>query len=401
MAMIRAMNLIQAMTPAMRTVIMTAAAAVAVTATKRVEVTTTTTTIAMEIKADLTPPLIRTLTIPPKTVDPDLAQQTLRARIRPKKKKKTKKKSKSKNEKETEDTKQEEKEDDFEGSAIFRIQQISSKLSFLLDDLHRTFKPKAVPRIAPDSVFPQYPYRSLPTDSPKRLWRNRKEDTISLPPISINSPRCDGHCETGGEFVFPEYAAPPTEREIKELYGNRTDSERQNKSRRFRRDSAWEYETGNFSEEFITASNRRAEGDGSSDDAKRGDSDGDGDDTAPNDADPPIPSTFEALHERFEAERRCIEQRQNKIQRMRKKLWWFRKNNTGGPTVNVAEIEPLKGVLPQNTPSLSVRERERNLLNKAAEVLLGGGATARAKTRDAASDGEEASPDSLQIESLV
>jgi len=310
-------------------------------------------------------------------------------------------KTKAIDENEANDEEKEEEEDDVRGSAIFRIQQISSKLSFLLDDLHRTFKPKAVPRIAPDSVFPQYPYRSLPTDSPKRLWRNRKEDTISLPPISINSPRCDGHCETGGEFVFPEYAAPPTEREIKELYGNRTDSERQNKSRRFRRDSAWEYETGNFSEEFITASNRRAEGDGSSDDAKRGDSDGDGDDTAPNDADPPIPSTFEALHERFEAERRCIEQRQNKIQRMRKKLWWFRKNNTGGPTVNVAEIEPLKGVLPQNTPFLSVRERERNLLNKAAEVLLGGGATARAKTRDAASDGEEASPDSLQIESLV
>merc|ERR1719419_260766 len=230
----------------------------------------------MEIKADLTPPLIRTLTIPPKTVDPDLAQQTLRARIRPKKRKKTKKKSKSKNEKETEEENEEEKEDDFEGSAIFRIQQISSKLSFLLDDLHRTFKPKSVPRIDPQSVFPQYPYRSLPTDSPKLLWKSRRDETArKLTPPPISSPLRHGdHVDrgTGGDFIFPEYAAPPTQREIKELYENYTDRERlkiaQNQqrererkflSRRSRRDNVWEYETGNFSEELIAASNRRRE----------------------------------------------------------------------------------------------------------------------------------------------
>ena len=108
-------------------------------------------------------------------------------------KKKKKKKSKSK----TENKEEKKEEEDLGGNAIFRIQQISTKLSYLLDDLHRTFKPKSVPKIDPQSVFP-YPYTSLPTDSPNRLWRSKSTETIKDETETDGSPHrhFSTHCKS-------------------------------------------------------------------------------------------------------------------------------------------------------------------------------------------------------------
>jgi len=352
-------------------------------------------------------------------------------------KKKAAKKKRSKKGKEKKAKEEKEEEEDLGGNAIFRIQQISTKLSFLLDDLHRTFKPKSVPKIDPQSVFP-YPYTSLPTDSPKRLWRTKPARDIEPKPVeeadepldgprrhfathsksTISSPiRHGDHVDrgAGGNYIYPSYAAPPSQHEIKKLYKSYSDKERvkiaenqkrerarKSASRHLRRDIAWEYETGNFSEEFISASNRRRQS------PKRRDTDDPSerryDDE--NELDETLPTTFDELYKHYDAERRLLEQKQNKMQRMKKKLYWFKKNN-GEQPLNGAEKIPLKRINQLKTVSAtqplrrsqSVKEREKTLLDKAAEVLLGTGMScSKPKKKEVQEefDGVEASPDSLQ-----
>jgi len=211
----------------------------------------------------------------------------------------------------------------------------------------------------------------------------------------------------GGHYIYPSYAAPPSQHEIKKLYKNYSDKERtkiaENQqrekarkaaSRHLRRDIAWEYETGNFSEEFIAASDRRRHS------PKRRESDRFDDE---NELDSAMPTTFDELYKHYDAERRLLEQKQNKMQRMKKKLYWFKKNNAERP-LSVTEKIPLKKINQiKNMPlplsrSQSVKEREKSLLNKAAEVLLGNGASSKPKKVEiqADYDGVEASPDSLQ-----
>jgi len=352
--------------------------------------------------------------------------------------KKKKKKKKSKKDK-TESKEEKEEDDDLGGSAIFKIQQISAKLSYVLDDLHRTFKPKSIPKIDPQSVFP-YPYKSLPTDSPKKLWKSKSQEiepehddmhspqrhfaTHSKSPIS--SPiRHGDHVDrgAGGNYIYPSYAAPPSQHEIKKLYKNYSDKERHKIAanqqrererkflssrtgrtpRRSRRDITWEYETGNFSEEFITASNKRRNSPNHLDRSHR--TNRSDRYMNENELDPTMPSTFDELYKHYDAERRLLEQKQNKMQRMRNKLYWFKKNNSERP-LDREEKVPLKKIRHfKNTQSLNqsmnIKDREKNLLNKAAEVLLGNGSSTKQKTMNIEDEydginGMEVSPDSLQ-----
>ena len=140
-----------------------------------------------------------------------------------KKKKKKKKKGK--------DDEKKDEEDDV--NTIYKIQQISSKLSWLLDDLHKTFKPKSVPKINPKDVFP-YPYTSLPQQSPESkkyykynhqyindLQNENKNEQDQDPKVHfsthnkspISSPIRHGNevdRGVGGHYIFPSYAAPPS-----------------------------------------------------------------------------------------------------------------------------------------------------------------------------------------------
>merc|ERR1712129_506853 len=129
-------------------------------------------------------------------------------------------------------------------SSIYKIKQISSKLSYLLDDLHKTFKPKSVPQIDPNTVFPYpctsllppYVYKKIPQDSPKSKYdhlRNRNTETNELlqEPLKspISSPIRHGNQVdqgAGGNYIFPSYAEPPSKNEIKKLYNNYSDSEK-------------------------------------------------------------------------------------------------------------------------------------------------------------------------------
>ena len=141
-------------------------------------------------------------------------------------KKKKKKKGKGDEKKEEEDI-----------NTIYKIQQISSKLSWLLDDLHKTFKPKSVPKIDPKNVFP-YPYEPVPQDSPSTLKKNYRYNHEYLNDIQhktenedhlkvhfathnkspISSPIRHGNevdRGVGGHYIFPSYAAPPSKNGMK------------------------------------------------------------------------------------------------------------------------------------------------------------------------------------------
>merc|ERR1712154_69069 len=157
--------------------------------------------------------------------------------------------------------------------------QISSKLSYLLDDLHKTFKPKSVPQIDPKTVFPYpctsllppYTYSQIPQHSPQskhyHLNNHNTEtnDELRQPLVHygantkspISSPIRHGNNVdrgAGGNYIFPSYAAPPSKNEIKKLYKNCSDNERmkiaQNQqreqerkyfgSKRFKEENVWQ-----------------------------------------------------------------------------------------------------------------------------------------------------------------
>eukprot|EP01083_Nonionella_stella_P165164 548852_1 len=127
---------------------------------------------------------------------------------------------KKKSKKDANEEKKEEEES--APSAIYKIRQISSKLSWLLDDLHKTFKPKSVPKIDPKDVFP-YPYISLPqSPTTKQYGYDRNVVHIEQPQthyvthhkLPISSPLRHGNTVdrgAGGNYIFPSYAAPPSQ----------------------------------------------------------------------------------------------------------------------------------------------------------------------------------------------
>merc|ERR1719397_282 len=109
------------------------------------------------------------------------------------------------------------------------------------------------------------------------------------------------------------------------------------------------------------------------------------------------PHTFDELYKHYDEQKRLIEQKQNKMQRMKSKLNWFKKNSAekraSDKVVSVAEKQPLKN--PQSKqlfPSQSLKDRENNLLNKAAQLLMG----SSSKSPPTEYDGVAVSPDSLQ-----
>ena len=133
---------------------------------------------------------------------------------------------KSKKKKKKKKGKDDEKKEEEDVNTIYKIQQISSKLSWLLDDLHKTFKPKSVPKIDPKNVFP-YPYQPVPQQSPSKLKDNYRynhqyiNDVQHNPKIHfathnkspISSPIRHGNevdRGVGGHYIFPSYAAPPS-----------------------------------------------------------------------------------------------------------------------------------------------------------------------------------------------
>ena len=117
--------------------------------------------------------------------------------------------------------------------------------------------------------------------------------------------------------------------EINKLYGNYSDKEKakisQNRLREKERKSlnlfarksrrngnAWQDD--NFSDRFMSASNQRRT-------AKRGlfnKSNDEYDECA-------MPHTFDELYKHYDEQKRMIEQKQNKMKRMKDKLYWFKK----------------------------------------------------------------------------
>merc|ERR1712157_315512 len=97
-----------------------------------------------------------------------------------------------------------------------------------------------------------------------------------------------------------------------------------------------------------------------------------------------------------------IQQKQNKMKRMKNKLNWFKKNNNNkNAQTTQFKKKPLmkhnsndkNANTAQLHPSKRLKETENNLLNKAAQILLG--ANKEAKKRDHEIVGPD-SPDSLQ-----
>merc|ERR1712241_878373 len=114
------------------------------------------------------------------------------------------------------------------------------------------------------------------------------------------------------------------------------------------------------------------------------------------------PHTFDELYQHYDEQKRLIEQKQNKMQRMRNKLNWFKKNSAekrvSAKAVSIAEKQPLKKASTRKSQQLfssqsaSLKDRESNLRNKAAQLLMGGSSLSPPNEYD----GVAASPDSLQ-----
>merc|ERR1712154_622744 len=114
-----------------------------------------------------------------------------------------------------------------------------------------------------------------------------------------------------------------------------------------------------------------------------------------------VPHTFDELYKHYDEQKRLIQQKQNKMNRMKNKMLWFRKNNNKQQfiKVSVAEKKPLmkrshnvKNAV-QLHPTKRLKETENTLLNKAAQILLG--QSKEAKNKDFDVVGPD-SPDSLQ-----
>eukprot|EP01083_Nonionella_stella_P293374 997672_1 len=303
-----------------------------------------------------------------------------------------KKKKKGKNSKNDE---KKDEEDDQPMSTLYKIRQISSKLSWLLDDLHKTFKPKSVPKIDPKDVFP-YPYIAIPQFSPSKHYQHNNviiesNNNLKSP---ISSPIRHGNAidrGTGGNYIFPSYALPPSKNEIKKLYRNYSDDERQkikeNQTRQrerkflFSRKSKSDsnlWERNNFSDEFISASNKRNKTLNNSRFKSIF-----GLNKRDNEIDNrTMPHTFDELYKHYDQQKRLIEQKQARMNGMKNRLYWFRKNTC--KNVSISEKKPLmikdenenenesKNEQIHNTKK-SLKETEKNLLNKAAQILLGCG----------------------------
>ena len=185
--------------------------------------------------------------------------------------------------------------------------------------------------------------------------------------------------------------------EIKKLYGNYSDNERKKiaqnqrkeKERKFlfsRRsrggDNVWQ--NSNFSDEFMSGSKRRLFKNDDYDEMN-------------------MPHTFDELYKHYDQQKRLIQQKQNKMKRMKDKLYWFRKNSTSSNNLKISEKKPLmkmnKNELKQQQqlfPSKSLKETENNLLNKAAQILLGNGNDTRTSSTKDYDIVCRNSPDSLQ-----
>merc|ERR1719411_2195068 len=88
-----------------------------------------------------------------------------------------------------------------------------------------------------------------------------------------------------------------------------------------------------------------------------------------------MPHTFDELYKHYDEQKRLIQQKQNKMKRMKNKLYWFKKPNT--ERFKVSEKKPLMKRSTNNKneaqlhPTKRLKETENNLLNKAAQILLG------------------------------
>merc|ERR1712154_601304 len=88
-----------------------------------------------------------------------------------------------------------------------------------------------------------------------------------------------------------------------------------------------------------------------------------------------VPHTFDELYKHYDEQKRLIQQKQNKMNRMKNKMLWFRKNNND--IDKLSEKQPLvkrnknDDRNAQLFPTKSLKESETNLLNKAAQLLLG------------------------------
>eukprot|EP00485_Elphidium_margaritaceum_P003405 CAMPEP_0202695726 /NCGR_PEP_ID=MMETSP1385-20130828/9250_1 /ASSEMBLY_ACC=CAM_ASM_000861 /TAXON_ID=933848 /ORGANISM="Elphidium margaritaceum" /LENGTH=453 /DNA_ID=CAMNT_0049351803 /DNA_START=59 /DNA_END=1420 /DNA_ORIENTATION=- len=334
----------------------------------------------------------------------------------------SKKKTKKKNKKAKAE---EEKKEDENNSvpAVFKIQQISSRLSWLLDDLHRTFKPKSVPKLDPQQVFP-YPYTPLSQQSPNSSLK-AVPSTSTNPKSPISSPVRHGNAVdrgSGGNFIYPSYAAPPSKNEIKSLYANYSDKERvkidRNQQREKQRKSLFTdrskqndenvWENGGFSKQFIAASREQRQKNVLQDTKNVATSsankdDGDEEEEEEEDA----AHTFDALYKHYDAQKRLIEQKQNKMQRMKNKLYWFRKNNE--KQQQNASLSEQRSLIHARKPTISssssnakeLKETENTLLNKAAQLLLGNNKNPKQNNAITSSNKVEIvtvadSPDSLQ-----
>jgi len=329
--------------------------------------------------------------------------------------------STKKNKKKNNNKDDEKKDEEDNGSnAIYKIQQISSKLSWLLDDLHKTFKPKSVPKIDPKNVFP-YQYTSIPQHSPQS--KHYHDDTNREHQIHIkshhkspiSSPIRHGDSVdrgAGGNYIFPSYAAPPSKNEIKKLYKNYSDNERvkiaenQQKERERKKKRTWGdnvWQSNNFSDKFMSASKQRQNQKMSSNSKRKLFGSNKGNIGSDNFDDIPTPHTFDELYKHYDEQKRLIQEKQNKMKRMKNKLYWFRKNSS--KNVKISEKKPLMKQRNNNHnnykkeqlfPSKSLKETEHNLLNKAAQILLGNGNNGSKGSTNEYDAVSPDSPDSLQ-----
>ena len=161
------------------------------------------------------------------------------------------------------------------------------------------------------------------------------------------------------------------------------------------------WQNNHFSKDFMNASKLRRSARKLFN--KRNDGDDEGDEDEFDES--VMPHTFDELYKHYDEQKRLIQQKQNKMNRMKNKLYWFKKNNTKQFRVSGAEKKPLlkrivndKNAAVQLHPTKRLKETENNLLNKAAQILLGHD-NKEAKKQNANKDFDVVcadSPDSLQ-----
>merc|ERR1712228_758181 len=107
-----------------------------------------------------------------------------------------------------------------------------------------------------------------------------------------------------------------------------------------------------------------------------------------------MPHTFDELYKHYDEQKRLIQQKQNKMKRMKNKLNWFKKNNNKQAPFKVSGAE--KKPLMKRSGNKKLKETENNLLNKAAQILLGQNKEAKKQNNKDFDVVGPDSPDSLQ-----